>query len=385
MPRFARVTAIGLSLAIVLAVSAVGWRVVTYSPPESRAGIANPSVGHAFYAALNEVIGGGGTGQLDAIVTQDYADHGGATERSLAPVVEELNALGSSFPGTRFVVRDIQASESSLIVSLEPVRPSPVSFAGMKLTVAPFEGRFELLQVRNGKISARWAAQLTLPSFETFAVRALQVSVEAMMEIRLDRLTLPEGSSYQPAPNVEMLVMVVSGTARQQMRTPMRETVMRHEGEAFPLASVTTSSLDSEGANGVQLLALTRRAVSATELPAPKLRNGASSNLLWLEHLELDAGTWEVSAGRLKTPPGIEITLETESDRLLVVSSAGVIEVSARFDELQRLDVRFAITDIGHTAIAPGEHAVAISGSETLRLRAGLATTNVMWMVSIAS
>jgi hypothetical protein len=385
MSRFARVTAIGLSLAILLAVSAVGWRVATYSPPASGVGIANPAAGHAFYAALNQAIAGDGAAQLDAIVTDDYADHGGSSERSLATVVEELNALGSSFPGTRFVVRDIQVSGTSLIVSLEPLSPAPVSFASMKLTVAPFDGHFELLQVRDGKISARWAAPLTLPSIETFAVRALQLSAAGATEIRLDRLTLPEGAGFEPAPNAAMLVIVESGTVRQRMRVPMRTSVIRLEGQVFPLASATTDSLEPDRAEGATLLILSRSTIRATDPPAPSLHGGATNDLLWLEHLEIGPGTWELSAGLLETPPGIELTLVTESARLLVVSSTGEFQINSRFDDMQSLDHRYAIANVGRTAFAQDEGAIAISGAATLTLWAVPGATGAAWVISIAS
>ena len=151
-----------VSIVICSAAGVFAWRTISVDRTLPSLNTANPAVGYAFYAALGEVLAGDEATSLQRVVTDDFVDHesNAETAKGIDELTAELSAFGATFPNVRVAVESIASSGDSLIAQLSPSTLAGGSVAG--LTMAPIQvaGSVEVLHIRHGRVSERWATRL---------------------------------------------------------------------------------------------------------------------------------------------------------------------------------------------------------------------------------
>lgn len=392
MPRFVTVSSIGLTLAIALAFGMVGWRMMTFSSPPVESHVVDPETGRAFYAALNKVLAGAGSSDLEHLVTEDYVDHTGSAPegRTLEALVADLQTLGASFAGARLNIEDIDPSGQGLVVKVAPSPALSSKLAGLSLTAAEPTGGFEYLRLRRGKISERWSNALPPISATTAEAAQLWFHGASFVNTRLFRIDLPPGAELTWKTDAA-IAMVEQGTLSStvglddELGKPISQTFTVSAGVAKRIPPEAKLRLRATSASGAALLLFTMYRTDEN-LPWPfRLEQGARSKMLW----ENGAGfavneQWSVTVGLLQLPPGAEATLGTSLlANVVLCAQAGAIEVTKDGGTMRQLDAQHRPTDAGARAMLSSDMAVLISRSASIVLRAPEETGDTVWIVVV--
>ncbi len=389
MSRFTTALSIGLALAIVLAAGMVGWRITSFAPTQPELDYADPAVGTAFYAALNAVLSGANHGALDEVVTWDFVDHSdGSTADDLTG---RLTAFGASFPGTQLEVLGIDPSANSLVVSLAPVSLDPVTVGGLTLSTQPFDGGYDVLRIRNGKVAERWSNGVPALSATTFAGASLATRGSASMAIRLDRTELPVGAELSWEPGRSNVLMVETGaiTVRQdwnQGQELQHEVVTIRAGDAFPIPSNMKVRIEPAVSEPASVLIFATWKVQPTDVPAPIHSRGAASKLLWVSNLPVPpAAGWTVAFGNVSIPQYVNVTLNGGAAmEVLLCTDASAMQVVTGDGSIESLHADLTSIDRSSSATLDDGSAAHVTGATSIELQATADTPGLLWLISIS-
>lgn len=393
MQRIVFAALVGLSLAIGLTVGTVAWRTASFDRTLPDLGVADPSAGHAFYAGIDQVLAGGDPSALKQAVTGDFVDHvgDGETDRSADELIEDLTAFGASFPGTQIQVTDMQASASSLVAAIAPIAPKPVPVAGMTLTAQASNGGYEVLRIRNGKVSERWTAGLPEISTTTFEAASFTTSATANVATRLDRIVLPRGSSYVHRFGGPAMLVVEQGAVRFGMdfinsaNEPEQRMDTLAEGSAVGVKPGARIRLEADGNDPTQLLLYSTQRAMPVDAPSPTLTGGAASSMLWTSNLPVaEHGAWQVAIGNVRLPGGQGVDLEApEGTMLLLCSEGGAVQVMAEGGDVETLDASFTAAGEGNASTIDAGAVASVSEAGRVSLRSAPDTAETVWLITI--
>lgn len=384
---------VSLALAIGLTTGAIAWRTATFDRTVPDLSTADPAVGYAFYAGIDQVLDGGSPDDLEQVVSHDFVDHlgNGSEDRSADEMVEELTAFGAAFPGTHVDVIDIQASSSSLVVSIAPVGARPVVVAGMTFSTQAAPGGYEVLRIRHGKVSERWTAGVPAVRASTYEEASFNRWRSPGVATRLDRVALPVDGWVAGYPGESVLLVLESGSVHLEVNfvdadeNKQSVTSSLESGrvvQIVPGARIRVENVSDAPAN--VLLYSTNR-VTPVEAPPLTFRGGAAATLLWSSFLPPTVGgSWRFSIGRLDLPAALSAELAAPEDTLVILYSAGgSLQALTSGGTVETLDTEFVAIDQGNAGtIAPGV-AANISNATHVSLRSDPTVPIVVWVISI--
>lgn len=394
MQRALLASLIGLSLAIGLTAGAVAWRAATLDRTTPDVGTADPAAGYAFYDGIDQILAGKSPAALVAAVSDDFIDHTGddTTTRSRDDLIAQLTAFGASFPGTQIQVTDMQASASSLVAAIAPIAPRSQPVAGMNLTVEPSHGGYEVLRVRNGKVSERWTTGLPEATATSFDQATFATAATTNVESRLERIALPPGGTLAGALYGSALLLVEDGMVRLRMEyrdnagEPQASATVLGPGSATAAVSGARIQLEGEGDAPAHLLLYSARRVAPVDLPSPVLSKGSTSTLLWMNNLPLaEHGQWQTTVGSLQLPANGAVDLGvTPGTKLLVCSTGGPLQVLVHDGELWTLNSSFVPTEVGNASPIEAGTAANVTDATSISLREAPGEHGTVWLIAIA-
>jgi hypothetical protein len=395
MQRMVFAALVGLSVAIGLTVGSVAWRTASFDRTMPDQGVAEAAIGYAFYAGIDSVLAGGDAAALKQAVSGDFVDHvgDGASSHSTKELIEQLTAFRASFPGTKIQVTDIQVSASNLVAMIAPIAPQPVAVTGAILTAQPSHGGHEVLRIRNGKVSERWTAGLPELSVANLDA-AMITSATANITTRLDRITLPRGSSLVMRTRGATLFLVERGTVRfgtdfigyaNQVTRTLRTLEI---GSATGIKDGSRIQLESDGDDPAQLLIYSTWRITPVDPPPPTLTGGASNSLLWAANLPFAGhNSWRITSVSLNLPPGERIGLTvSDGTTLLLCSEEGSMQVVAPGSTVETLNDQFVASGRGNASTIEAGVAANIADATEVTLRPIPEATAAakIWLIAIA-
>lgn len=389
MTRLTTATSIGLALAIALVAGMVGWRVFSFSPPVSDASSADPTVGTAFYAAMNDVLSGANKTALDDVVTSDFVNH--VDDATAGELAEQLTALGGSFPGTRMQVTGMEPSANSLVVSLAPIALAPVKVAGLEFSAQPIDAGYEVLRLRGGKVAERWSEETPALSATTFHDATVTTRGSASMAIRLDRTELPKGSELSWKPGRSSVLMVETGSVTvrlngKQDRELQHHVVTVNAGEILPIRSTMTVHLESADSDPATVLIFSTWKVTPTDVPSPKHTQGVTSRLLWMSNLPVSSdGGWTVAFGKAQLPQGVDVTLGgSEAMEVLLCAETTSVQVVTGDGWVETLNSDLTAIDRSNATVLDPARAAHVTNADSVGLRTVAEGGETVWLITIS-
>jgi hypothetical protein len=393
MQRIIFAALVGLSLAIGLTMGTVAWRTTSFDRTMPDLGTADPAVGYAFYAGVDQILAGGDSSALEQAVTGDFVDHtsGAALDRSTDELVDQLTVFGGSFPGTRLQVTGIEASASSLVAAVEPIAPAPAQAAGMTLTAQPMNGGYEVLRIRDGKVSERWTAGLPQLSATTFDTIEFSPNSTWNVTTRLNRVALPRGTEFVLRGEGSTLVIAEQGVVRLAIDSQgsageeHHDALTLQQGEAVRTVPSTRLRLESGGDDTAQALVFSTRRVTAMDVPSHASSGGTTVSLLWSSNLPVTPhGPWHLSVGKVVLPPDGEVTLSSvQGAEALFCSEGGAVHVEAPSGAIESLDKGFTATAQGSSTTLDTGIAANVTDATQITLRPGADVPVTIWLITI--
>jgi hypothetical protein len=321
---------LGLALAISLVAGSLVWHIATYSAATATVEAPDPSIGYAFYSALDQVLASGDRSALDTLVSGDYVDHAGegAVDRSADDLVEQLAAFRVAFPDARLTVRNIEPSAGNLVVSVEPIDLQMIPVAGLSLHHQPSPGGHEVLHIYDGKVIERWSIALPLIPATTFPAATCSVDGTINTGQRLDRIRLTGDDIFRWTLRGPAILAVESGSVRSDivfddahMQTH-HETSHLDEGSATLLATGGGIQLQRDGETTAQVLIYSTHHLMQTDIHPLEEPTGANYTRLASNFLPLmQQGSWQMSIARLDLRDGESVDLDLPSGAVLLLTS----------------------------------------------------------------
>jgi hypothetical protein len=384
---------VGLSIAIALVSGSIAWQAVSLDSAGTVVEGADPAAGAAFYEELNGALAGDSDDKLRAVVTDDFVDHRGdeKSDRPAGMLIDQLTALGRTFPGMQLDVASIQPSGDDLIVDVVPVTSEPGEVAGLMLAPAQWTGGIEVLRVRRGKVSDRWASTLPSLSTTTFQNAAHSFFTQADLAARLYRIELLPGSAMDWIADELSLAMVESGSLAMtvekpdELETPVTETTTVGEGTAVSIPTKAKFRLRSTSIDGATLLLFAAHDASAV-IPWPfRLEGGARSELLWNSPAPFALmESARVQVGRIELPENMEIALTPASEMEIVAGiQDGPMKVMSQGGAILQRNEKYAIVPVDAPLELASGGAVQISQASGVDLGTPAETSASIWLVTI--
>jgi hypothetical protein len=369
MHRFILAISIVLSLVIGSTVGLLVWQIASASHALAYLGTADPAIGYAFYAGIDQVLANGDGSALERVVADGFVDHAGIVpvDRSAEELIAQFSELGQSAPGTRIVVNGLSVAPGALVVSIAPLAPMGMAVANVPLTINPLGGGYDILRVRNGKVTERWSNWLPTVTTHTYDA-TLTIEAGFSVAIRLDRLELPNGGRAQM--RIKRQSVVVVETGRLQLRlswtdtsgNPQSSVVLLDAGEAHMFTDDARVDVKNDGAEPARFLRYSTRRVLAGE-PWPLAMSGeASSTRLWLGTLpEQAGGYWRISIGTMHLPARAGGVLDVRDEStLLLLGSQGTTHLDTNDGDIYELSPLSA----GEVASVAGVKSVGVRNDD---------------------
>jgi hypothetical protein len=381
-----------VSIVVCSAVGVFAWR--TVSPDRTLPGIdtADPAVGYAFYSALEAALNGGETAPLHAVVTNDFVDHDGATGATLGfdELTSELSAFGATFPRATMSVESIETSGDSLIVRLSPMTLTGALVA--KLTIAPIQiaSRVEVLHIRHGRVSERWASQSQPLQATTFASGSTTSYVGGPTDAWLYRMKVPPGGALDWVSGPRSAVMVEAGTLSlkssqdDELGTMVSETTPIQAGEALLLSPNARVRFQSDDLGDVQVLLLDLRTTGETPFTPFKRLGGATIRLLWHTERPIQLeDSWRLEIGRLALPAGLELGLANPAGFEIVLGVEQLpIYLSNDDGTISHLEATYSLGPLNPPGVVDDGTAAQLTGVSAVQVRGSGSTASTIWVMT---
>lgn len=389
MQRTLSIAFIALSIVIGTVIGIVAFRVTGHQQSTIDRRSADPTLGYAFYEGIDQLLAGGTADALEATVSEGFVDHGSDRmgDWSTSDLIEHLMAFRESFPGMRFVVDDIQATPGTLVASIEPVRPPETLLAGVPLSVEPVAGGYEMLRVQSGRVTERWSSGLPELELRAFDDAGFTAGAAFGASIRLERIDLPRAGMVTLTMHGQSIVMVESGALRIERRwmksshEAHSDVVLLETGQATALAASARIQLEPNGEDRVRLLYFSMQRSLPVEPATPLLTGGATSTLLWANHLPPHADVdWKVMIGVMQVSSDFDGTLAPNGAQLLVVCEHGSLQLIDQGGEILALGDDYSPSEPHGNTIDAGS-AVSESGAKSLRLQSKSGAS--VWFLAI--
>jgi hypothetical protein len=381
-----------VSIAVCSAVGVFVWRTVSPERTISDINTADPAVGFAFYAALEAMLNGGETAPLHAIVTNDFVDHDGTAGTTLGfdELTSELSTIGASFPHARIFVESIDPSGDSLIARLSPATLAGASVA--ELTIAPIQiaGGVEVLRIRHGRVSERWATRLPPVQATTFATGSTTSYTGGPTDAWLYRMEVPPGGALEWVSGPLSAVMVEAGTLslktskEDDLGTLESDTAPVPAGEATLLAHDARVRFQSGDTSDVQVLLLDARSSDGQQFTPFKRMGGATSKLLWHTEKPFQPdGPWRLEIGRLELPAGMEIGLANPSgvETVLGIERAPV-HLSIADGTITHLETSYSLGPLNPSGIVDASTAAQLTDTSAMQVRGSGSIASSIWVMT---
>lgn len=382
-----------LAFAIVLTTVSVAWRISSYSNATTAVHATDPKIGRDFYAAVADTLSGRDPDALRAVVTPDFADHGppasGAV--SIDATIDRLTAFGSTFPDAALVIDGIWPSAAGLVVQASWAAAPSGNVAGLPFTVEGPVSTYEFLEIRRGKVSARWSSRSSWIEATSVAPTVEQPLPAGKVLAALFHVELPPDAELTIRPVLFGVAMVRSGQLEVIAVDADGAPHLAANPNRFDPGRIVTLPTDGDvrlrtASDETTHIYIFRLARAENGFPRPfRLEAGARSTLLWNSGDSFSlAADWHLHLGRLFVPPGSEIRLgETESTALVIAADAGPVRIVPSGGSLSYLgaDYRLTVTTGPH-AIETGQ-AVLLATAESARIGPSTDTGGALWFVAL--
>jgi hypothetical protein len=384
---------IALVIAIGLTAGSLAWRVASAPRMAPDFEATDPAIGYAFYQALDDVLATGDRSALDRVVSGGFIDHIGDQETSTGKLVDQLKTFHASFPDTQFQVREIQSAEGTLVASIEPVRLTGPLLGGMQISTNPMAGGYEVLRVRHGKITDRWAGGLPDVQLASFTDAGLQVGSSFSNMVRLEQIELPEDTSFTWRAFGQRVLLVTQGTVQLDSRwigsqgEAMHDSQTINAGQAVLSPSGTTVTVREVGQTPARtlILLLTVQQVTPTDSTLIERGPGTKLDLLWQSNLStLPMGSWSLSFARLSLPPETTAELTSDSSTTVLLSSENdSARISTDTGSISTLDANYVPADAGMgTSLAAGTAAL-VEETDSVEIASAGSDPATVWLIRI--
>lgn len=391
MQRTMQTVLIALVIAIGLTAGSLAWRVASAPRMAPDLDTTDPAIGYAFYDALDAVLATGDRSALDSIVTDGFIDHIGDQETSTSWLVDQLMSFRASFPDTRIRVQEIQSAQGSLVASIAPVQLAGDVLDGMRISSNPIAGGYEVLRVRNGKITDRWAGGLPDVQLASFTDAGLQVGSSFGTTVRLEHIKLPEDGSFTWRAFGQRVLLVTQGTVQLDSRwigsqgEAMHDSQTIDAGQAILSPSGTTVTVRDVGQTpaGAFVLLLTMQKVSPTDSTMIELGPDTKLELLWQSNLStLPAGSWSLSFARLTVPPEVTARLTNDAPTTVLLSTeTDSARISTDTGTISTLDTNYVPADAGMgTSLATGTAAL-VEETDSVEIASAGSAPATVWLI----
>ena len=393
MQRTMQTVLIALVIAIGLTAGSLAWRVASAPQIAPDIETTDPAIGYAFYQALDEVLASGDGSALDGVVSGGFIDHVGEQEQSTGDLVDALMSFGASFPDLQVRVLDMQSASGTLVASIAPVQLTGPMLEGMRISTEPIAGGFEVLRIRNGKVTDRWASGLPDVRLASFADAGLQVGGTFSNTVRLEEIEIPADGSFTWRAFGERVVIVKTGTVAARFpvdRFPGRghariENHRRRAGCIEPIGN------DGNGAGRIRHSGEGTRAAPDPAKGHAHGHDHAGSwaghdlELLWQSNLPtIPEGTWNLSFARLTLPPGITAALTSDAPSTLLLSAEGDASRIAIDDgELSKLDHTYAPASEGMQTSLDAGTAAFVEEANAVEIASAGSQPATVWLIRI--
>ncbi len=393
MQRTMQTVLIALVIAIGLTAGSLAWRVASAPQIAPDIETTDPAIGYAFYQALDEVLASGDGSALDGVVSGGFIDHVGEQEQSTGDLVDALMSFGASFPDLQVRVLDMQSASGTLVASIAPVQLTGPMLEGMRISTEPIAGGFEVLRIRNGKVTDRWANGLPDVRLASFAEAGLQVGGTFSNTVRLEEIEIPADGSFTWRAFGERVVIVKTGTVELDSRwigsqgEAMHESKTIDAGQAVSSPSGTTVTVRAVSGTAAKalVLLLTLQKVTPTDTTMLALGPGTNLKLLWQSNLPtIPEGTWNLSFARLTLPPGITAALTSDAPSTLLLSAEGDASRIAIDDgELSKLDHTYAPASEGMQTSLDAGTAAFVEEANAVEIASAGSQPATVWLIRI--
>lgn len=351
---------------------------------------ADIETAHAFYRALNEVLSGGDTDALSALLAGSFMEHevGSGAMQPAEAFLSDVQTIARLAPGMRLEVDSIEPLGSSLIVQVHQSRAAPAQVAGLAIEPSMDGGSFDVLRIERGKVVDRWTAGFDGLEVATFEDAALFTSGSIGVTPVLKRLVVPAGAQLSWKSGAQAMLFVEAGSARLATIVSGQEatTVTLDPGMALSIPAAANHRLRAAGGEDVSVLLYSAPANPPNNsfAPAGSLTNAAAPAMDVFD--EADAGVtqamlWQGNlaevgwdrvhhGGRLVLPAGEAVDLVPGPRTLVLVSiDRGSIELSAPGGTVSTLGPVSLAEESGGAAGIDAAHGAFIDADGRISLR----------------
>lgn len=393
MRRFFTLMLFGLTMAVVPIVGAVVWQSASFARTAPVIDTADPAVGFAFYAGIERLLAGERGSGLSGIVSDDFGDHakGASQPRPVGALIDDLVALESSFPGIGLGVDSIRADGDNLIAMVTLTTPAPGQIAGLSVTRPAVTPGIEILHVRRGLVSERWASWLPAPALTTLDGVTYWDLIDTTLNTRLFRITLPVDSGLSWNAYDVAIVMAEAGSIEATFEVtddahrPVRQTKTFAAGEAVSIPRGATARFESGDERDARVLLFAAH-IAGEGLSWPfQLDGEARSERLWASNGSLHVTSpWQIAIGQLVLPANTDVRLgNTAGVSLLLAAQLGSPELSAADGTARQLNDRGVTVTIGSPNVMQTDSAVEIEGAQSVHLSTAFGEPSTVWLVTI--
>lgn len=345
--------------------------------PVSAAGESDTAI--AFYEALNRALSGGATGDLSALLAPSFQDHDAATgtTRSAEAFIETVRSLGRAPGAVQIEVNGIQASGSSLIVSVHPASPEQQFVAGVAVERTALSPGYDVLRIVRGKVVDRWSAGAWWIDVRADAALEFQVPGAFNLITSLVRMEIPSETVREWTASLPGFVLIETGSAvvfvtPEDGRTEEFDLVA---GAAIAIQDRDRIQFVSNATGPVSFLIYTPVPLSSSVPPPPGAMaaqepQGMTRSLLWRGAFE-PAGVRTVHRlGTIELPARGEIQLTVPMGATLLVSiDSGSVDLSGPGSTISILGDSLAPVSHEGAARIDASRAASISTASSVTLR----------------
>jgi hypothetical protein len=389
MQRIVALILVGFSIAMAPMAGLFAWQATAFEQTTSDREDVEPGIAYAFYAGLDRILAGGGSAELEEVVTEDFVDRseGASTGRSTDELIEQLAAFAASFPQARIEVASVRKAGSTLVVEIVPVLTAPGRVAGVTVTPAPLGRATEILRIERGKVRERWANGLPALSAVTFDEAAGSSNLGASMWARIFRISLSGMSSLAWRAEEVAVVMVEAGSVELTTDVAsgsdelVRQSMTIEAGSAVSIPAAAGMHVQSGNYQEAQFLLFAAHRFSSEQAGPFHLDGEATSKLLWKSSMPLwMTGPWRIEFGQLVLSPDMTVALGNTSDADLVLCTDGApLELATEGGTLMGFGERYAMTVIDSPTALRSGAAIQVADASSATLAAS--DRSAVWMV----
>ncbi|HET9661434.1 MAG TPA: hypothetical protein VFP05_13945 [Thermomicrobiales bacterium] len=390
MRRSMLILSIALSIAVGSTAGLLILRVTAFPQPQIDAATADAAVGYAFYDGVNAILTKGDHAVFNRTIAPGFVNHNTntGTDQTAGELIVDLGALGQSTPGIHIAVDQIELAPGTLIVSIRPEAPSGLVTAGLPVSIGTIAGGYEVLRLRDDRVTERWSGRLPSIASETFDDAGYTLDASRNIATRLDRIDLRSGSSMRALSLGPSILIGESGHTRVRvtltdpnLNSPPSIAYLE-AGQVLRLLDTATIELVADGATPARLLRFSTQPGLPGDLTATQLEGGATSQNLWASNLPaIPNEIWQVSIGAQHLPASTVATLDLDRNGpAMFWSDSAPLGIQAGSGEIFATDALHWTSSLGSSASLFAGSTASVTATTSFELDSEADT--VVWLIT---